>query len=265
MRTKANLASLVLIAIVLTAAAITLTAVVVNAQSSAGASLSGTQWKGIYASGRQSNIPAILSIYSQNGAMMGTLAYDGFEETVAITTNGPRALRIKGLSYRDTRGGRSFYLDNFSGQISADGHAINATGGDTNSAVANEWLKLQRSDSTSSAAPQPASPNQARALIGSNWQGGIAESQKGATPAQLRIVQRNGALNAILVYEQFEEVLTVTLIAPSGIQMHGTAYRDLENQRRGFTLDTAQGEISPDGHTLRGTIGRQRFEFHRVN
>lgn len=240
MRTKANLASLVLIAIALTVTGIALTAMVAAAQNSAGASLSGTQWKGIYASGRQSNIPATLNIYSQNGSVMGTLTYDGYIETVAITANGPRALRMKGVSYRDTRGGRSFYLDNFSAQISGDGRSINATGGDTNSAVASEWLKLQRSDSTSSAAPLPASPNQARALMGSNWQGGIAESQKGATPAQLRIVQQNGALNAILVYEQFEEVLAIT-------------------------LDTAKGEISSDGHTIQGTIDGRRFDFHRVN
>ena len=90
------------------------------------------------------------------------MTYDGFEETVAITTNGPIKLSIKGISGRDTRGGRSFYLDNFSAQISSDGRSMNATGGDTNSAVANEWLKLQRSDSTSAAAQQPASPNQAR-------------------------------------------------------------------------------------------------------
>jgi hypothetical protein len=264
MRTKTNLASRVLIAVALTATAITLTAVVVNAQSSP-ASLSGTQWKGIYASGRQSNIPATLSIYSQNGSMMGTLTYDGYVETVAITANGPRALRMKGVSYKDTRGGRSFYLDSFNAEISADGHAINATGGDANSAVANEWLRLQRADSSASAAPEPASPTLARALVGSNWQGGIAESQKGATPAQLRIVQQGGGLNAILVYEQFEEVLAVTLTAPSGIQMRGTAYRDLDNQRRGFTLDTAQGEISSDVHTMRGTIDGRHFEFHRVN
>jgi hypothetical protein len=167
MRTKANLGLMALIAIALTAA-------IAAAQSSAGASLSGTQWKGTYASGTTSNTPATLSIHSQNGSLTGTLTYDGYEETVAITTNGPLKLRIKGVSGRDTRGGRSFYLDNFSAQISADGRSMDATGGDTNSAVANEWLKLQRSDSTPATAQQPASqpasPSQARTPPAGNAQ-----------------------------------------------------------------------------------------------
>jgi hypothetical protein len=79
-------------------------------------------------------------------------------------------LRIKGVSGRDTRGGRSFYLDNFSAQISADGRSMDATGGDTNSVVANEWLKLQRSDSTPAAAQQPAAPSQARTPPAGNAQ-----------------------------------------------------------------------------------------------
>jgi hypothetical protein len=159
MRTKAYLGLLVLVAIALSAA-------IAAAQSSTGASLSGTQWKGIYASGTTSNTPATLSIRSQNGALTGTLTYDGFEETVAITANGPLKLRIKGVSGRDTRGGRNFYLDNFSAELSADGRSMNATGGDTNSVVANQWLKLQRSDSTPAVAQhpasQPGSPSQAR-------------------------------------------------------------------------------------------------------
>jgi hypothetical protein len=245
---------------------IALTAMVAGAQNnSAGSPLSDTQWKGIYASGTRSNLPATLQIYSRNGSLMGTLTYDGYEETVAITPSGPRSIRIKGVSYRDLRGGRTFYLDSFSGQVSPDGSRIDADGGDTNSVVANQWLKLQKVDSRPGATPQPASPNLMRSLIGSNWDGAIAESQKGGTPAQLRIVQQNGALNAILVYEQFEEVLSVTLTAPSHVQMRGTSYRDLENQRRRFTLDNAQGEISSDGRAMQGQIGGQHFEFRRVN
>ena len=226
--------------------------------------LADTEWKGIYASGTRSNIPATLHLYSQNGSLMGTLTYDGYEETVAITT-GPGAMRIKGVSYRDLRGGRNFYLDTFSAQISPDGRSMNANGGDANSVVANQWLRLQKVDSTPAAPPQPAPESLVRSLIGSNWDGAIAESQKGGTPAQMRIVQQNGALTAILDYEGFEEVLAVTLTAPSGIQMRGTSVRDLQNQRRRFDLDTAQGEISPDGRRMQGQIAGPHFDFRRVN
>jgi len=81
----------------------------------------------------------------------------------------------------------------------------------------------------------------------------------------MRIVQQNGALAAILDYDQFEEVLALTLTAPSGIQMRGISYRDLENRRRGFTLDAAQGEMSADGRSMQGVISRRHFDFHRVN
>jgi hypothetical protein len=197
---------------------------------------------------------------------MGTLTYDGYEETVAITSSSPTAVQIKGVSYRDTRGGRSFSLDTFSAQIAPDGRSMNGTGKDAHAVVANEWLRLQKVDSTAGAAPsQPAPESAVRALIGSNWRGAIAEAQKGGTPAQMRIVQQNGAPTVLLDYENFEEVLTLTLTAPSGIQMHGTSVRDLLNQRRGFNLENGQGQISADGRRMQGVIGGQRFDFSRVN
>jgi hypothetical protein len=234
-----------------------------QSSNSGGSSLANTEWKGIYGSGTSSNIPATLRIYSQNGSLMGTLTYDGYEETVAITATQPR-VRIKGVSYRDLRGGRTFDLDTFNGQISADGRRLTADGGDTKSVVANEWLRLQKVDSTSGGAPQPASQNFVRSLIGSNWNGAIAESQKGGSPAQMRIVQQNGAPTAILTWEGFEEVLALTFTAPSGIQMRGTSFRDLSNQGRSFTLDRAQGEVSPDGQRMQGQIAGRHFDFRRV-
>jgi hypothetical protein len=257
MQTKRYLLLLILFA---------LTAPLVRAQTNSAVSLSGTQWKGIYGSGTQANIAATLQISSQNGSLVGILSYDGYQETVAITAIGPGSFGIKGVSYKDLRGGRRFYLDNFKAQITPDGGHLNATGGDANSVVANEWLKLQKVELTAGGAPQPASPNLAKSLIGSNWNGAIAESQKGGTPAQLRIVQQNGGLNAILDYENFEEVLAITLTAPSNIQMRGVSYRDLGKLGpRGFTLDTAQGEISPDGRGIQGVIHGRHFDFRRLN
>jgi hypothetical protein len=233
--------------------------------NSGAGSLADTQWKGIYGSGTSANIPATLHIVSQNGTLTGTLTYDGYEETVAITSTSPQAVRIKGVSYRDTRGGRSFYLDTFSAQISPDGRSLNGTGGDTNSVTANQWLRLQKVEGTAGGAPQPAPQKLVQSLIGSNWRGGIAEAQKGATPAQLRIVQQNGGPTAILDYEGFEEVLALTFTAPSSIQMRGTSVRDLSNQRRNFTLDQGQGDISSDGRRIQGVIARRHFDFSRVN
>jgi hypothetical protein len=244
---------------------IVLTAIPASAQTGAGSPLSDTQWKGVYGSGTQANTPATLQIHSQNGSLMGTLTYDRYEETFAITATGTRALRLKGVSYRILRGGGTFDLDNFSGQLSPDGNRLNATGGDAKSVVANEWLNLQKVNSTPGAAPQAAPPGLTRSLIGSRWDGAIAESQKGGTPVQLRIVQQNGGLNAVLVWDGFEEILGITLTAPSGIQMRGTSYRDLQNQRRRFTLDNARGEISSDGHNMQGLIDGRHFEFRRVN
>jgi hypothetical protein len=103
-----------------------------------------TQWTGIYGSGTSANIPATLRVTSQNGSLTGTLTYDGYEETVAITSTGPKTLLIKGVSYRDLQGGRTFNLDNFAVQVSADGNSMNGTGGDAGSVVANEWLRLQK-------------------------------------------------------------------------------------------------------------------------
>ena len=233
--------------------------------NSGASSLADTQWKGIYGSGTSANIPATLHVYSQNGALMGTLTYDGYEETVAVESTGPRAVRIKGVSYKDTRGGRTFSLDTFTAQISPDGRSMNGNGKDAHAVVANEWLRLQKVETATGGAPQPAPETAVRALIGSNWRGAIAEAQKGGTPAQMRIVQQNGTPTALLEYEDFEEVLTLTLTAPSGIQMHGTSVRDLSNQRRGFNLDNGQGQISPDGRRMQGVIGGQHFDFSRVN
>ena len=124
-----------------------------SSNGAGGPALANTDWKGTYASGTSSNIPATLHIYSQNGSLMGTLTYDGYEETVDIITT-PRGLQIKGVSYRDLRGGRNFYLDTFSAEVSTDGRGMNATGGDTNSAVASQWLKLQKVDA-SAGVPAP--------------------------------------------------------------------------------------------------------------
>ncbi|HUI81916.1 MAG TPA: hypothetical protein VLY24_28540 [Bryobacteraceae bacterium] len=113
-----------------------------SSDNSSASSPTDTQWKGIYGSGTSANIPATLSVHSQGGS--GTLTYDGYEETVAITSTGPRTLSMKGVSYRDLHGGRTFNLDTFTLQISPDGNSMNGNGGDTSSVVANEWLQLQK-------------------------------------------------------------------------------------------------------------------------
>jgi hypothetical protein len=243
-------------------------AMIAGAQPRGGSATGGladTEWKGMYGSGTRSNQPASLHVFSRNGSLSGTLTYDGYEETVAITATGPRTLRIKGVSYRDLRGGRSFFLDTFTAQISPDGRSLNGTGGDTNSVVSNQWLRLQQVDSRPAEPARPAPENFVRSMIGTKWDGAIAESQKGGTPAQMRIVQQNGNPTAILVYDQFEEILALNFTAPSGIHMVGSSVRDLTNQRRGFKLDTAQGEVSPDGHRIQGQIAGVHFEFRRVN
>ncbi len=231
--------------------------------NSGGSPLVDTEWKGTYASGTQSNIPAVLRVFARNGSLMGTLTYDGYEETVAITSTGPRTWRLKGVSYRDVRGGRAFSLDTFTVQLSPDGRSMNGSGGDTASVVSNQWLKLQRADSAATP-PQPASENFVRSLMNTSWDGAIAESQKGGTPAQMKIALQKGAPTAVVTYDGFEEVLALSFTAPSGIQMRGTSFRDLSNQRRGFTLDTGQGEVSADGLRLQGALGGHHFDFRRV-
>jgi hypothetical protein len=120
-----------------------------SSSASTATSSGGSQWTGIYGSGTSANINATLHIDSQDPSLTGTgtLTYDGYEEAVSITSTGPHTLSIKGVSYKDLRGGRTFYLDNFKAEVSADGNSMNATGGDTDSVVANAWLKLQRAGS----------------------------------------------------------------------------------------------------------------------
>src|ERR1700722_7939816 len=57
-----------------------------SSNGAGGSALANTDWKGTYASGTSSNIPATLHIYSHNASLMGTLKHDGYEETEDIIT-----------------------------------------------------------------------------------------------------------------------------------------------------------------------------------
>lgn len=124
-----------------------------SSNNSSTSSPANTQWTGTYGSGTSANIPATLRVTSQNGSLTGTLTYDGYEETVALTSTGLRTLLIKGVSYRDLQGGRTFNLDNFTVQVPPDGNSMNGEGGDTGSVVANEWLRLQKAGTSAGGTP----------------------------------------------------------------------------------------------------------------
>jgi hypothetical protein len=119
-------------------------------------------------------------------------------------------------------------------------------------------------------APQgTAEQNSAGSLADSSWDRAMGDAAKGNSPAQLKFVQQKDSLMALLTYAGYEETLTVTVTGPSKIQMKGVSYRDLQNERRRFNLDTMNAEVSLYGKRLSGTSsdnegGRSRFEFRRV-
>ena len=108
-----------------------------------------------------------------------------------------------------------------------------------------------------------------RSLADSNWRGAVGYTAKGNSPAELRFITKDGKLVGIVTYDGAEETMAITLTAPSGIQMKGVSFRDLNGNNPQFNLDTFTGEISKDGGTISGTgidTGgtRSKFEFHRT-
>lgn len=94
-------------------------------------SLANTHWDGAVGYSAKGNSPAKLEIRGQNGSLTGSLSYDGFEETLAITVTAPAGIRLKGVSFRDLQGQhRQFGLDDLTGQITQGGHVISGKGAD---------------------------------------------------------------------------------------------------------------------------------------
>ncbi len=125
------------------------------------------------------------------------------------------------------------------------------------------------------AAPQtdPA-PDLVASLADGSWIGSKVNRAKGNSPAQLKFLQQNGNWMAFLACDGYEETLTVTVSAPSTIQLKGVSFKDIKSSGRtiplDFALDTFTAEFPQQGQALslagvdtRGA--RSRYEFRRAN
>jgi hypothetical protein len=222
-------------------------------------SLSNTDWQGFVGSSSSPNVRATLRLFQQNGAIIGTLTYDGYEESVSVSTPVPGTVRLQGVSFRDLRGARSFYLDNFNGHLSTDGRRLQGDGRDARGAPS--WFELQRADSTP---PAPAPESLVRSLAGSNWEGSVSDA-KGGEPAKLRILQQNGPLKGVLAYNGFEETVSIILTSSTGIEIQGTSARDLLREGRRFDPYLMRGQLSADGRSMRGSGPAVQFELRRTS
>lgn len=125
------------------------------------------------------------------------------------------------------------------------------------------------------AAPEASTaPNVTASLADSSWVGARIGRAKGNSPAQLRILQENGRLTALLTCDAVEETLAITASAPSTLQLKGISFKDLKYSGRTFPLDfslhTFTADLSQQGQqlTLTGVDSRgahSRYEFRRVS